>query len=218
MSEIGEAPSQTITNQPAEVQVQPLVNATPLEKPVTDPAIIRANVDKMLGAIPKINITPDSLPADLQQILVNIQANKDEVGKPFTNAAQYKESLEKFLRLSTGSAESKLSDEQKNQMKDVYELVHGLDVGPKKIAEGLEKCADAANLTPEEKTQAQAEIDAIKKIAEMSDETRTQQDVIKAEGAIGRLMRMLKTLGALIMGILGIGVFKSMQGGGQQQG
>lgn len=192
----GPTPSHSqLTEQPAEPQAE--LPVSPPEPPANP------NIPKLQSLIQSFNISVDQLPPDLKE------QYEELVAKDLT-PEEYKKSIIGFMNGIKTRTELDLSKDALHNLDDTINLFSSNQITPEQITQAIKGYinGETVGLSPEQRSQANQALN------ELSEETKKpegerNQEVIKEKTST--LMRILKSLGAIIMALLGFSIWRGFK-------
>lgn len=189
----------TIQSSPEQVKVVP--NAAPLPVPeiaFPQKAEEAPRQPKLQVLLEKWGIDINKLDSETQTTLQKLADEKD--------AQKFYQGFADTLQKATETQYSSLTPQQQENLNAFRKLISGGSINSQNVLDQLggyiDTLPEAISLPQEQRQEIK---DTMKEIKEAVD----KQDTMKVEKGTSKLMKILKAIGAIILALLGFGIFKA---------
>lgn len=202
---------QPIPQKPIEVtsSFTPLPNIPVPEQVSDNPQLNESQkVAKLQVFLEKINIPTQNLSLELQHRADELTAGKNSEGMDMTDE-EYRSRFGSFVDKVKDSKELNLDPDQKKQLEEFRGLIGSEQVQARQVVDAIKGYINspAVQMTPSDREVANTTIEEIREETAKGEKA----DVQKVTEKFGKLSKILKIIGAIILSLLGLGIFRAMK-------
>ena len=194
---------------------------TPLPNPIPEqvsdnPQLNESQkVAKLQVFLDKFNIPSSNLPLALQHQSEELIAGKNSEGIDMPDE-EYRSRFGSFINGVKDSKELNLNPDQQKQLEEFRTLIGSGEVQARQVVDAIKGYVNnpAVQLSESDREVANTTIEEIREETAKGDKV----DVQKVTEKFSKLSRILKIIGAIILSLLGLGIFRAIKSEGQQRG
>ena len=201
------------------IQASPVVETPPQHVSFTSPPNVpipeqisnnpeSQQVAKLQVFLDRINIPSSNLPLVLQRQSEELIEGKNSEGMEMTDE-EYRSRFGSFINGVKDAKELNLDPEQQKQLEEFRALIGSEEVQARQVVDAIKGYVNnpAAQISPSEREEANTVIEEIREETTKGDKA----DVQKVSEKFSKLSKILKIIGAIILSLLGLGIFRAIK-------